>query len=317
MLGKLTTSDFTSALSFDKARGMIYAPGSFYSRRAYGERTDVVVFHRVDSLSPATEVVIPTKLAAAGSGGTTNLMGGRFLGVYNMTPAMSVSIVDVENRKFVQEIATAGCALVYPVPDTSSLGSAFVQLCGDGTLQVVNLDRNGKEGNRQRSKKFFDVEDDPVYDYAARSAVGWILVSFAGQVFETDFTSGIGIADPWTLLTETDRKEKWQLGGSQPIAYNAVTGTLFTLMHQGKDGVDTHEADGKEVWAYDLTTRRRGYRIALAEEAGAMNVTADAEPLLLVVSRKARSILVYDARTGRLLRTIAEAGFAPTLVQRF
>src|SRR4029434_1726428 len=79
MLGKVHTSDFTSALAVDKQRGFIYVPGSYYTRATYGDRTDVVVFNRIETLSPAREVAIPTKLAAAGNGGTTDLIGGRFL----------------------------------------------------------------------------------------------------------------------------------------------------------------------------------------------------------------------------------------------
>ena len=313
MLGKLTISDYTSVVSVDKARGMIYVPGTFYTRRTYGERTDVVAFNRIDTLAPVAEVSVPKKIAAAGNGGTTDLIGGRFLGVYNMTPAMSVSIVDVEQKKFVQEIATAGCALVYPVPAKS----AFMQICGDGALQLVTLDGAGKEANRTRSSQFFDVDKDPLYDVAARTDTGWILASFSGQVYEASFANGIAIGTPWSLYTDKDREERWQLGGRQPLAYNAPHHLLFALVHEGKADVDTHEDDGTEIWAYDVRTQRRGYRIRIEDKIATMNVTADEKPLLIVVPRKPRTVLVYDARTGRLLRTIEEAGFAPGLVQRF
>ena len=71
----------------------------------------------------------------------------------------------------------------------------------------------------------------------------------------------IDISRPWSLLTEEDVEEGWRVGGNDPFAYNAATGLLFTLMHQG--GPDTHEDPGYEVWAFDTNTQRRGYRLQL------------------------------------------------------
>src|SRR5262245_19092316 len=317
MLGKVHTSDYTSALAVDQQRGFIYVPGSYYSRSRYGDRTDVVVFNRIDTLSPAREVAIPNKLAAAGNGGTTDLIGGRFLGVYNMTPAMSVSIVDVEQSKFVTEIATAGSAMVYPVASGGSGTNAFMQICGDGTLQLLRLDANGQESSRARSAKFFDIDKDPVYDYASRSKDGWMLVSFAGQVFEARIGNAVEVSKPWSLFTDAERAENWRIGGRQPFAYNAETQTLFALVHQGKPDIQSHEHDGTEVWAFDVRSQRRGYKIELKDtKSPTLNVTADAKPLLLVVTRD-RKVLVYDALKGRLERTINDAGFVPGTIQRF
>ena len=126
MLGKVLVSDYTSAVSLDRARNQIHVPATYYSRGTYGERTDLLVINDVETLSPIAEVAVPKKLAAVFHRAVINPVGDRFVGLYNMTPAMSVSIVDVEAQKFVGEISTAGCGFVYPLdrPDASCSSAA-------------------------------------------------------------------------------------------------------------------------------------------------------------------------------------------------
>jgi methylamine dehydrogenase heavy chain len=310
MKGKLNTSTYTSTVVYDDARRRFYVPGTFYSRIVYGERSDVVVFNDVEHLGPVAEVAVPKKLAASGGGrGLAALVGGRHLVLYNMTPAMSVSEVDVEAQRFVGEIETPGCALALPVE------GGFLQICGSGALQRIALGADGREAGRVQSPTFFDVTADPVFDRAARTTDGWLFVTFEGRVFEAKSRKDIDVGEPWSILDDEDRQEKWRIGGVLPFAVNAKTGTLVTLMHQGD--VDTHEEDGTEIWGFDLATKRRGYRIKLEAPAHTVDVSSDGQPLLYVLSTKPRTLLVYDARTGRLERTVEEAGIMPRTVQGF
>ena len=96
MKGRVRVSDYTSAVSLDRGRGMIYVPATYYSRGTYGERTDLLVFNDVENLAPVAEVEVPKKLAVVFHRAVINPVGDKFIGLYNMTPAMSVSIVDVE-----------------------------------------------------------------------------------------------------------------------------------------------------------------------------------------------------------------------------
>jgi len=303
MRGKLNLSRFSSAVAYDRKRNRFYVPTSYYSRGTYGERTDLLVINDAETLAPVAEVKVPNKLAAVFHRAVIEMIGDRFVGLYNMTPAMSVSIVDVEKQTFVGELSTAGCAFVYPLKDRR-----FLQICGDGTVQVIGLDRNGAEASRERSRKFFDVDTDPVYDLALPTADGWLLVSFGGQVFEVKVGDEIQVSEPWSILTAEDVEDGWRIGGDQPFAYNAQTGILFTLMHQGEK--DTHEEPGTEVWAFDQTNQRRGYRLTLDEPSGAIDVSRDADPLLYVVGGESAVVNVHQAGTGRLLRTIPEVGSA-------
>src|SRR5260370_16854599 len=58
----------------------------------------------------------------------------RFLLIYNFNPAQSVTVVDTNLRKFVREIETPGCALVYPTGPRS-----LFSVCGDGSLSLLAL----------------------------------------------------------------------------------------------------------------------------------------------------------------------------------
>lgn len=311
MKGRVRVSDYTSAVSLDRDRGMIYVPATYYSRGTYGERTDLLVFNDVENLAPVAEVEVPKKLAVVFHRAVINPVGDEFIGLYNMTPAMSVSIVDVEKKVFVGEISTAGCGFVYPLE-----GRRFMQICGDGTVQVIDLDADGQESSRKRSKAFFDIDEDPVFDLAMKKPDGWVLISFAGKVFEVTVDGDdIDVSRPWALATEEEAAEGWRVGGDQPFAYNAETGLLFALMHQG--GPDTHEEPGTEVWAFNTSTQRRGYRIALDEPSGVIEVSRDAQPLLYVSSGFPASVQVRKASTGRLLRVIPEAGLTAGHVQAF
>jgi len=311
MKGRVRVSDYTSAVWLDRDRGMIYVPATYYSRGTYGERTDLLVFNDVETLAPVAEVEVPKKLAVVFHRAVINPVGDKFVGLYNMTPAMSVSIVDVENKEFVGEISTAGCGFVYPLE-----GRRFMQICGDGTVQVIDLDANGEESSRKRSKAFFDIDEDPVFDLALEKPDGWVLISFEGKVFEVTVDGNdIDVSRPWSLVTEEEAAEGWRVGGDQPFAFNAETGLLFTLMHQG--GPDTHEDPGTEVWAFNTSTQRRGYRIALDEPSGVIEVSRDADPLLYVSSGFPAAVQVRKASTGRLLHVIPEVGLTAGHVQAF
>src|SRR5690606_34616566 len=144
---------------------------------------------------------------------------------------------------------------------------------------------------------------------------GWLLVSFEGQAFDvTVHGREIEVGAPWSLLSDADREAGWRLGGGQVAAYHAGSDLLATLMHQGE--ADTHEEPGNEVWVFDRSARRRIARVALEAPVTNLHVTATAEPLL-VAARLEGPIDVFDLRTTTRLRTIAEPGLVPALLQGF
>lgn len=309
MQGSLTVSWYTPAVEPNLPRNEIYAAESFYSRGVRGERTDVLTIFDLASLSAKAEVVLPPKTTPLWLRNYIALLGDdRHVVVFNMTPAQSVSVVDVIDREFAGEISTPGCALILPVGDRS-----FVMVCGDGTVQLVRLDEDGKEAQRSRSKVFFSVEDDPVFDQFARTESGWILASHEGLVMHLSLSGDdIELDTPWSMLNADDVAESWRPGGRQTLGFHRNARVLYVLMHKG--GVDTHYQAGEEAWLFDIDRRKRIGRMKLKVPADAIQATQEASPKLLTINSEG-NIDVYDAQLLRHLRTIVEPSPKPLYLQ--
>ncbi|MFK8043577.1 amine dehydrogenase large subunit [Congregibacter sp.] len=318
----LTLSMFSPAIEPHLDAGRIYSYGSFYTRTFYGDRTDVVLVFDLENALPIKEIEIPPKSAGIGHSGMIGLIEERFIGVWNITPAMSVSVVDTSDDRFVGEISTPGCAGVYPVD------AGFLMACGDGRIQYIRLDSVGEEVDRLRSESFFSMSDDPVFDYAVPTPEGWMFMSLEGMVYEVSVANGaVQISKPWSINPEDiedaadlngvpiEADDDWRIGGRQAFAYNASANLLVTLMHQG-GGQETFEDAGTQVWAFSTQTRRRAYVLELDEETmgSSLELTADDEPLLLIAPADGGELLIHDALSSRLLRTVPEIN--ASMIQR-
>ena len=299
--GLLTLSMFSPAMRPDLDAGMIYSYGSFYSRTYYGERTDAVLFFDTQTLMPVAEVVIPPKSAGIGHSGMIGLVDKRFIGVWNITPAMSVSVVDVQEREFVGEISTPGCAAVYPI------GSGFLMPCGDGAMQYIALGADGTETSRIRSERFFDVEVDPVFDYAVSAGDDWLFMSLEGVLWRVGLDDGaIQVERVMSIFKDEDEAAAWRIGGRQAFAYNEAAGLLTTLMHEG-GGQETFEDAGTEIWGFSMATGKRGYRLELDTPTRGVQLTMDARPLM-IFSGDERLLHIHDGLSSAHKRTMKELG---------
>jgi methylamine dehydrogenase heavy chain len=302
MQGLITISGHTPAVQPNPARGEFYAAVSYYSRGSYGERTDVLTIHDYENLSPIAEVDIPDKIVSLNFRAYIGLLSdGKHVAISNMTPAQSVSIVDIENRSFVGEISTPGCALIMPVANND-----FMTLCGDGTLMLLEVDGAGNESNRVRTNKFFDVQDDPVYDRPVDTADGWLLITNGGKAFDVS-TSGnrMNVSDAWDVVTEEDAEDGWWPGGNQVYTVHKDLGLLYISMHQGEKY--THYNPGTEVWVFSLASKRRIARVEFETPVQGIMVTQEAEPLLIVGDEEGETH-VYDALKFTYERTIESPG---------
>lgn len=332
----------TTAL-FSRRRPEIYVPETHYSRRSRGVRTDVVTVYDALTLAPTGEIEIPPKRAINPLPGANAALSDddRFLAVFDMTPATSLSIVDLERRRFVGEISTPGCGLVYAAGPRR-----FIVPCGDGALLTLTLADDGRELARRRSAPFFDPTSDPVTEKAVRGGDTWLFVSFSGVVHPVDVSGDEPSFPPaWSLLDDADRRDSWRVGGSQHLALHQKTGRLYSLVHQGGEG--THKDPGTQLWVYDLASRKRVQRVRMHNPGltylgqpldfgadwiwpgnrlygwlldlmgarlgvGEVAVTQDDHPLLVTGSNFSGSLGVYDAFSGELLRRVA-AGNMTTL----
>ena len=101
------------------ARKEAYLVESWYSRGVRGTREDVLTVIDMNDLSVKAEIDIPDKASALSFLNHIGLLGDqRHVTVFNMTPAQSVSIVDVIDREFAGEISTPGCAIIMPTGDS-------------------------------------------------------------------------------------------------------------------------------------------------------------------------------------------------------
>ena len=120
MLGMLSLGFGANAVEVDRSKGVVHVAETYFSRHSRGVRTDVVTTYELKTLSAINEIVIPPKHATGSpkrhySGVLRDDTGSELMLVTNITPAVSVSVVDLKKGKFLQEINTAGCGLVYPV----------------------------------------------------------------------------------------------------------------------------------------------------------------------------------------------------------
>lgn len=331
-LGMLSTGYLSQSGVFPLGRNEFYWPETFYSRGVRGERTDVVTIYDTASLAPVGEVVLPPRRAVnvLVSANAALSDDERFLAVHNMTPATSLSIVDLAERRLAAEIDIPGCALVYGAGDRR-----FLSLCGDGSWLAIRLDGRGAERERRRGKPFFDPQQDPVTEKAVRWRDHWLFVSFDGWVHPVDVSGErLAAGERWSLLSDAERSDGWRVGGMQHLAVHRRTGQLYSLVHRG--GPDTHKEPGEEVWVYDLAERRRTRRMELSHPglsflsetvslgpglAGLwdfaldhllpnpgldqVQVTQDERPLLVTGSQIGGSLAVYDATSGELLRRVS------------
>ncbi len=311
MLGTLSLTEYTPAVAVSRSRKEIYAAESYFSRLYRGDREDVLTVYDIATLAPIAEIDIPDKfLEVIGESNIGLMDNDKYLVLYNFSPAQSVSIVDLENRKFISEISTPGCGMVMPVENAS-----FLMICGDGSLQLVQLADDGTEQSRSRSDIFFSVENDAVFDRAARTSAGWLLISHAGLAYDVAVKDAtISIGEPWPLVSVDEREEAWRPGGSGLISVDIKKDLAFVLMHQGK--VDTHHKPGTELWIFDTQKHRRVKRWVLDKPADNILVLAG-EKSRLVMSTPDGKIRIYDALQQRFEREIAEPGDGIWLLQRF
>jgi len=310
LLGMLSTGYSFNAVVPARTSRLIYAPESYFSRGTRGTRTDVITIYDAIRLLPVGEIAIPPKRASImpmlGAAALTD--DDRFLLVYNFTPAQSVSVVDTRARKFVGEVETAGCALVYPTGPRS-----FFSICGDGALLVTTLTDAGQVAGRTRTAALFDVMKDPLTEKGVRLGASWLFASFEGIMHPLRQTAaGVEAESTWPLFTPQELTQHWRSGGLQHLAVHSGSRRLFAIVHQG--GPETHKDLGGEVWVYDLVTHKKVQTIVMRNKIGSIQVSPDAQPLLFACSLESNRLDVYDANSGRYLRSVDSLGQTPTVL---
>lgn len=308
-LGTLSTGFGFARINLARDGKTIYSPETYFSRGTRGKRTDVVTLYDPATLSPTGEIAMPPKRSSnlpmmANSEMTDD---DRFLMIYDFNPSQSVAVIDIKNRKFVREVDTAGCALVFPTGPRS-----FFSVCGDGALLLVGLDDAGAV-QQKRTEPLLSMGADPVMEKAVRLGKTWYFVSFDGHVYPIDADAQHAtLGTSWWLSTDAERKAGWRPGGVQPFAVNVNNGHFYAVMHRG--GLATHKDPGKDVWVFDAATRTRVQQIALKNLSSAIQLSHDEHPLMYSILLEGTDLDIYDASSGRLLRSVDHIGTSPTIM---
>lgn len=309
MLGMLSTGGMAPMVP-SRDQKLLYTADTYWSRYVRGTRTDMLTAWDSSTLSPLWEVEIPPKRANSITEryALTTSSDDRFVYIYNFTPSTSVTVVDVQARKAVNEIAISGCILNYPVG-----ARRFASLCGDGSLQVLTLDDNGKEVSRHQTP-MFDPNQVKMVERAVAKGDTYYFTTTEGVVHPVDLSGDKPKFLPtWSLVSEDEKKAGWAPGGWQMMALAPQLDRLYVLMHPDHQPL-MWEDPSTIVWVYDLKTRKK---IGTLEAPGLMwslHATSDANPLLLGTTVTG-DMEVFDLKSGKHTGTVEKVAKTPTLIQ--
>ncbi len=306
--GMLSAGQFAT-IDYSLSRNEFYVGETIYSRGVRGQRQDLVAIYDFANLALQAEIELPPRRAntVTNRGNTALTSDERFLLIWNQNPGTSVAVIDLEQRALVGEIATPGCALVYP-----DEARGFMMLCGDGKLLAVRLDEAGGEAGRWTSDLFNDIDNDPLSEKAVKIAGVWHFVSFAGAVQPVDVSGDRPrFLDTWWLADDTERANNWRPAGWHWTAGNDAGHLWVGMTPNGYVG--SHKDPAPEAWLFDANTGKRSARFALRVPALTFDATKGRQPKLLAVNIEGE-LDVYNGLDGTWLHTIGALGETPFLV---
>lgn len=292
-------------------RGEIYTAETFYSRLTRGERTDAITIWDMKTLQPKGEIVLPggkRQLSVTYPNVFQFTNGGKWALVANFTPAQSVTVVDLEERKVLGEIDLPGCTQIYP-----SGQRGFSSLCADGSVFSVTLDEKGQAASSKSVVRVHDIDRQPLFGTPAMVGRTAWFVSYYGMVQGIDLSGPVARPLPgaFSVGQAAGGAPQWRPGGWQVIASDAK-GLLYVLMSpNGREG--SHKDGGTEVWVVDPVKKTRLSRIALKGQGLAIALTREDAPQL-IVARADGVIDVHDAATGAFVRTLGASVAANPIV---
>ena len=294
----------------------LYVATTYLSRLQRGERADVVEVYDADTLAFKHEIAIEKRRAQALTyrGYVRTSADGRLLYVLNATPAVSVSIVDLQQKKQVAEIDTPGCWGIFPAAKHTRRIST---LCGDGTVATFTLNDDGTQpaqSGRANSERLFDPAGDALFIHAEQAGDSYWFVSFKGDLIALDMgQEKASQQSRWPLVLGEDRKQAWRPGGYAPLAFDANRGRLYVAMHKGgKEG--SHKLPANQIWVIDTKTKKRLARMP-GHSAIALNTPASGDPLLYAIDGVKNALVVLGGPKLSVRHKVAPIGDASVLLE--
>lgn len=268
LLGMVSTG-YVGNFALSAKADEMYVATSYLARGSRGERTDVLEVHDTATLGFKHEILLPPRRAQALNyrGLVRPTANGRFVLVQNATPATSITVVDLPQRKVVGEIATPGCWGILPA---AGHPARFSMLCGDGKVATVTLDEAGQAADRQVSEPLFDADRDAWFHHAENVGDRYWFLSFNGRVTELDLGGPVAkLQGQPFAMTGAAGTAGWRPGGYQPFAVDPAGKFVVAAMHdKGVEG--SHKRPARQLWVFDLAS---GKRVATVPGRGAVSLT--------------------------------------------
>lgn len=288
----LIGSGFAGLITLSHDGRFIYVATAYYSRLQRGTRTDVVEVYRTEDLGFDHEIVIPPKRVQGLQikALTTMSPDDRYLFIQNATPATSITVVDLKERRVTAEFANPGCWGVLPWP---SKPRRVTSVCGDGTTTNFDLDDKGELAATTAGPAFFDPDVDPVFMHYEVVGDRIVFVSYNGKVVTVRMTDA-GLqpdGEPWPLADAAAARKGWRPGGFQLFAVDPAGKRLVVGMHEG-GGEGSHKNPASALWVFDLASHKR---IGQLPGTTALSMTfAPKLPRLFVLSAADNRIVSFD-----------------------
>lgn len=300
-----------SVLSPD--RKAIYVATTYMSRLQRGARTDVVEVYGTDDMALRYEIEIPPRraqgLAIKALSAVT--ADSRFLLIQNATPATSVTVIDLQQRRVTSEPANPGCWGVIPWP---SPANRFSTICGDGTIATFELDAEGKAGSPTVSKPFFNPDKDPVFMHYELVGDELVMVSYHGAVYTVQLAGAAPTPrEPWSFIDAAAKKQRWAPGGMALFAVDPDTRRLYVGMHD-QQAEGSHKNPAKQLWVIDLTGKKLVARVP-GDMALSMAMTRGKPRRLYVLNAENRLIAIDTASPGKRRKRSDPVGETPVYLE--
>jgi methylamine dehydrogenase heavy chain len=308
MVGMVATSRW-SDLTLDPTNKFYYVSETIWSKINRGTRQDMLSVYDPVTLNLLSETPVPGRLIIGADRNNFIISDDGKTGfIYNLDPASSVNVVDLEKRRMLQTIELPGCASLMPNP-----AGGFSALCSDGTLATVLL--KGRSATTTHSAPFFSATTDPifgpyVYDRGKAEAT---FLTYTGLIYQAKIGAEPKIGEPWSLQAAAGVRPgdtrpldiNWFPSGRQLMALHRATGTLYVLMRKGEFW--SHKEGGDEIWVVDLANKRVKRRVPLKKTAENIEISQDAKPLIFINGEENKT-RVIDAASFEQKFDIEHAG---------
>ncbi len=293
-------------------RGEVFTAETFYSRLTRGERTDAITIWDMKTLQPKGEILLPggkRQQAVTYPYLFQFTNSEKWALVANFTPAQSVSVVDLDGRRVLNEIDLPGCAHIYPTGDRG-----FSSLCADGSIFSVSLDSQGKVVQSKTLKGVQDIDKQPLFSTPAMTGKTAWFISQHGQIqgFDLSGQAARQVPGSFNVGTAEGGAPEWRPSGWQVINADSK-GLLYVLMNPaGKEG--SHKDGGTEIWVMNPIKKMRIARFPLKGQSIALAITREDQPHI-VLARGDGVIDIYDAATGAFVHSLgATVAFNPIVI---